>query len=95
MQRAIRFSPDAYADGTKVIPHNLLITGNVISGITSTNTSLPAISIVNGSVEGLTVTNNKMSRIGNGKGIAYTNSCAKVNITGNSLDDNTYAGYRQ
>jgi hypothetical protein len=92
--RAIRFSPNAYADGTQVVPKRLVIDTNTISGITETDPFIPAIGVFKGTVDGLTITNNKLSKLTNKKAVGYTSGCTVTSISNNLLDDLLYVALK-
>ena len=80
--QGIRFSPNAFADGFTFIPKNVTITENTITKALAN----PGISIVNGQVDGLTVTNNKLAQITSKRAINIPTGCTNVINTGNTMD---------
>jgi hypothetical protein len=88
--RGIRFSPNPYASGYTFTPKAVTITDNTISGITETDPYIPAIGVFKGNIDGLTISNNKLSKISNGKAIGHTKGCTNVTVSANTLDDQNY-----
>lgn len=90
-KRGIRFSPDPSADGYKPIPSNLIITKNNIKTLTETDKFIPAISVVNGTVEGVKITDNKMYSIQNKNYIGVAKACQNV-IQSNNIAEGQVLG---
>lgn len=61
----IRYSHKPFFDGTQNTPKNLVIDNNIIDTVTTSTSYIPAIQITGSSVDGLQVSNNKMSNIRN------------------------------
>lgn len=81
-RRGIRFSPNPYPDGYIPFPNNFIVVGNLFNGIN--DSSAPVISIVNGSINGVLIANNKIKNF-NGKNWVYTDkNCKKVTLKNNS-----------
>ncbi len=87
--RGIRFSPDPYTDGYKPVPNNLVIDNNTISGMTE---SAPAIGVINGTVKGVKITNNKLSAISSKNYISVTPTSTNVVLSGNLVDGLAWSG---
>lgn len=85
-RRGIRFSPDPSDDGFKPTPKNLVISSNVITSITETDKFVPAISVVNGVVNGVKVTSNSMSSITNKKYIGIDKRSTNITQTDNKAE---------
>lgn len=88
--RGIRFSPDPYSDGYKPLPHNLVIDANTLTNITNPTTSLPAISITNGIVDGIKILNNKMNKIASKNYIGISSGSTNITKLGNYVDGVAY-----
>jgi len=86
----ISYNHRPYWDGTQNIPKNLVIDSNTISGVTSTDTYTPAISVNGGLVDGLKVTNNKMSNITNKKYITVQAGSTNVSILNNAVNGTAF-----
>jgi hypothetical protein len=69
----IRYAHNAFWDGTQNIPKNLVIDNNNISSITNTTSYTPVILITGGIVDGVQVTNNKMTNIINKNYVSILN----------------------
>lgn len=85
VRRGIRFSPDPSADGYKPVPKNLQIVNNTLTEIMESDPHVSAISVVNGVVNGVKITDNKMSSVKNSKFITISkgsNPITKINNTG-------------
>lgn len=67
--RGIRFSPNPYPDKTPVTPKHVVIEDNILTSVKDTH--MPAIAVMNGSVEDLIIARNKLSKLGNNKPIVY------------------------
>jgi hypothetical protein len=75
--RGIRFShEDPY------VPSNLIIDNNTLTDVHDVP-NIPAIWVTNGNVNGLTITNNKLTSIANQKYIGITSGSTNVNILNN------------
>jgi hypothetical protein len=97
VRRAIRFSPDPSADGYKPVPKNLKIVNNTLTEITESDPHVSAISVVNGVVNGVKITDNKMSSVKNRKFITISkgsNPITQINNTGegNALGSQSVGG---
>ena len=79
----IRFSPEPYPNGFTFVPNNVTITGNSLNTITGGS---PAISIVNGKVNGLTITNNILTLITSKRAINIAPGSTNVTNSGNIMD---------
>ncbi len=86
VRRAIRFSPDPSSDGFKPVPKNLIISENTISTVSETDKFVPAISVVNGVVNGVKVTSNAMTSISNGKYIGISKGSTNIVQNNNKAD---------
>lgn len=86
VRRAIRFSPDPSSDGYKPVPKNLIISGNTISTVSETDKFVPAISVVNGVVNGVRVTSNSLASITNGKYIGISKGSTNVVQNNNKVE---------
>lgn len=86
VRRGIRFSPDPSADGFKPVPKNLTISENTISTVSETDKFVPAISVVNGVVNGVRITSNNLSSITNGKFIGISNGSSSITQQNNRAD---------
>lgn len=84
--RAIRFCPSPFFDGTVVVPQKVIIDNNTLSGIQETDPSVAAIDIINGNINGLQITNNKMSNIANQKYILFPKGCTNVSQSDNQAN---------
>jgi hypothetical protein len=82
----IRFDHRAFWDGSQNIPKNLVIDNNTISQVTTTASYVPVITVTGGVVDGLQVTNNKMSAIANKKYLSILSGCTNVTNSGNTAD---------
>lgn len=85
----IRFDHRPFWDGTQNIPKNLVIDNNTISQVTTTASYIPVITITGGVVDGVQVTNNKMSAITNKKYLSILSGCTNVVNSGNTADGAT------
>lgn len=82
----IRFDHRAFWDGSQNIPKNLVIDNNTIKQVTTTASYIPVITITGSVVNGVQVTNNKMSAIANKKYINIQSGSTNVNTSGNTAD---------
>jgi hypothetical protein len=87
--RGIRFCPGPGSDGFQYNPQNLVIDNNTLSNVHD-EANQPAIMIINGNVNGVTITNNKMNGITDQKYISVTSGSTNVNVTGNLVDGMPY-----
>lgn len=87
--RGIRFSTEPYANGTPVLPNNVSFINNTINGVTDTS-GLAAISQINGKVNGLTISGNKLSNITNKKYINYSPNSTNVKYYNNLVNGAAY-----
>lgn len=83
----IRFDSVAYSDGFKATPRNVQVIGNTISHLRG---SAPAISFVNGPIQGLVVQNNKLSDIAGKPYISLFNSVQTAQTSGNTVNSQLY-----
>ncbi|WP_373531714.1 hypothetical protein [Vampirovibrio sp.] len=83
--RGIRFSTEPYANGTQVLPRNVSFINNTMNGVKDTS-GLAAISQINGKVNGLTITGNKLSNIANKKYINYSTASTSVKYYNNLVN---------
>jgi hypothetical protein len=88
--RGIRFSHEPGTDGYQYVPQNLVIDNNTLTNVTETASYVPAIWVANGLVNGVQVTNNKMSAIANKKYITVTPGSTNVSMLGNLVDGVAY-----
>lgn len=88
--RAIRYSHEPAVDGYQYIPHNLIIDNNIIKMVNEPNLQVSAISIINGIIDGVQVTNNKLSEVANKQYISVFPSCTNVSVQGNMVDGVAY-----
>jgi hypothetical protein len=88
---AIRYAHNAFWDGTQNIPKNLVIDSNTISSVTNTTSYTPVISVTGGIVDGVQITNNKMSGIINKKYFGVQQGCTNVSILNNLADGVAYS----
>lgn len=86
----IRYAHNAFWDGIQNTPKNLVIDNNTISGVTNTTSYTPVISVTGGIVDGVQVTNNKLSAITNKKYVSVLQGCTNVSILGNLVDGVAY-----
>jgi hypothetical protein len=91
VRRGIRFSPDPSADGYKPVPKNLQIINNTLSEITESDPHVSAISIVNGVVNGVKVTDNKISSVKNRKFITISKGSNPITQINNTADGKALA----
>jgi hypothetical protein len=82
----IRFDHRAFWDGTQNIPKNLVIDGNTFTKITNTTSYTPVIQVTGGAVNGVQITNNKMSQITNKKYYSVIQGSTNLNILNNTVD---------
>jgi hypothetical protein len=87
--RGIRFSTEPYANGTLVLPSNVSFINNTMNGVTDTS-GLAAISQINGKVNGLTISDNKLSNITNKKYINYSPNSTNVKYYNNLVNGAPY-----
>lgn len=80
----IRYDHRPFWDGTQNTPKNLVIDSNTITGVTNTTSYTPVITVTGGPVNGVQVTNNKMSQITNKNFISILSTCTNVTKTNNS-----------
>lgn len=88
--RGIRFSPDKFSDGYTFIPRNLIISGNTLTGVTTTTKYLPAISVANGKVNGVKITSNKLNSISNKNYIGVSSGSTNVTRLDNQAEGAAY-----
>jgi hypothetical protein len=86
--RAIRFCPSPFFDGTVVTPKKVIIDSNTLSNITDSNRDTPAIAVIDGKVDGLQITKNKMYSIKSSKYIAIQPGCTNI-VQSSNLVNNT------
>lgn len=86
VRRGIRFSPDPSDDGYKPTPKNLVISNNNLSSITETDKFIPAISVVNGVVNGVRITFNTMSSVTNRKYIGVDKRSTSITQSDNKAE---------
>jgi hypothetical protein len=89
--RGIRFSPEPYADGYTFVPTNVAIENNVLSGVRDGNTSIPAISIINGKVNTLRIVGNKMTGVASRNYIRIVPGSTGVTLAGNYAENTLLA----
>jgi len=87
--RAIRVCPSPFFDGTTVKPHQLTIANNTINSITEPNREVAAIEIINGKVDGLKITGNKMINIASKKYIHIAPGSTLITQASNLADGST------
>lgn len=83
--RGIRYSHEPGSDGFESVPSNLLIDSNTLTNVNDVP-NIPAIWVVNGIVNGVTITNNQMTGISNKKYIGVTTGSSAVSILNNMAD---------
>jgi hypothetical protein len=88
--RAIRYSHEPAVDGYQYVPSNLIIDNNTIKTVSETNSQVSAISIINGIINGVQVTNNKLSGIANKQYISIYPTCTNVSVLGNTVEGVAY-----
>lgn len=86
----VRYAHNAFWDGTQNIPKNIIIDSNTFSSVTNTTSYTPVISVTGGIVDGLQVTNNKMSGITNKKYIAVQAGSTNVSVLNNVVDGTAF-----
>lgn len=87
--RGIRFSTEPYENGTTYTPSKVVFSNNTLDGVKDTS-GTAAISQVNGKVNGLTITGNKLSNIANKKYIGYSSTSTNVTYTNNTVNGAAY-----
>jgi len=87
---AIRYAHNAFWDGTQNVPKNLVINNNTISTVTNTTSYTPVIMVTGGIVDGVQVTNNKMTNITNKKYVTIQNGSTNVSILNNAVEGVAY-----
>lgn len=87
---AIRFSHNPFFDGTQNTPKNLTIDNNTIDTVTNPTPYIPAIQVLGSTVEGLQVTNNKMSNIHSNAYIKIPNDNKDTAIQSNLVNNKIY-----
>ncbi|HEY9687747.1 MAG TPA: right-handed parallel beta-helix repeat-containing protein [Coleofasciculaceae cyanobacterium] len=89
VNRGIRFSNDPFEDGYVAVPKNLVFDNNTFTGVTTTSTSYPTISLLNRKIDGVKINYNKFNQIANKK---YIGTGPAVNVTqlGNMVDGVAY-----
>lgn len=88
--RGIRYSHEPGTDGVQNVPKNLVIDSNTLAGVTETAGGVPAISEINGVVNGIKVTNNKLSSITNKSYISVMQGSTAVSILNNMVNGAAY-----
>lgn len=87
--RGIRYAHTAGSDGFQYVPKNLVIDNNTLDDVHDVP-RVPAIWVTGGAVNGVTVTNNKLSRIANGQYIGLADYSTVSDITGNVVEGLLY-----
>jgi len=87
---AISYNHRPFWNGFQNIPKNLVIDSNTISNVTNTTSYIPAISVNGGLVDGLKITNNKMTSITNKKYINVQSGSTNVSILDNAVNGTAY-----
>ena len=83
--RGIRFSHEPGSDGFQYVPQNLIIDSNTLNNVTD-SPNIPAIMVINGNVNGVSITKNKLSNIANKKYISVSTGSTNVSILDNAVD---------
>ena len=82
--RGIRYSHEAFPDGSNNTPQNLVINDNTVENLSDPNT--PAIFIGNGVIDNLQMNNNQLLSITNKKAIELGKDVHIINAQNNTLD---------
>lgn len=89
--RGIRYCHEAFFDGFQYVPHELAIANNTLYNVTDPAKYVPAIGLIRGKVDGLTLSDNKLSDIASKNYLAVIEGCTNVTSTGNTADGVTVA----
>jgi len=87
--RGIRYSHEPGSDGFQYVPSNLLIDSNTLTNVHDVS-GIPAIWVVNGNVNGVTISNNNMSGITNQDYVSVTSGSTSVSILNNLAEGQPY-----
>jgi len=89
VQFAIRYAHNAFYDGFQNVPKNLVIDNNTISNVTGLSNT-PVVNVVGGIVDGVQLTNNKMSAIASKRYFNVIAGSTNVSILNNIVDGVAY-----
>lgn len=85
--RGIRFSPNAYEDGFKPMPQKVEITNNMLENI---GTEAPAISVVNGGINSLSINRSKLQKILSKQYFSISPQSSNVSVILNTVEGASY-----
>jgi hypothetical protein len=88
--RGIRFSHEPGSDGFQYVPQNLIIDNNTLIRVTDPTRGEPAIMVINGNVNGVKITNNKLSTIASKTYIVVSQGSTNVSVLSNLVDGVAY-----
>jgi len=86
-----RLSMNRYPDGYQPHGSNLVLTNNTIAGVSTTDKGQATVRVVYGGVTGVTLTNNRFSRIANKRPRSFDRACTGVKVAGNTLDGSPHS----
>ena len=83
--RGLRFSPAPYPNGFTPVPKNFVVIGNTFN--TVTNSSYPVIAVVNGRVDGVTISGNRIIKYYGKNWSDIDSRCTSVSVSNNTLSN--------
>lgn len=84
--RGIRFSHEPFYDGYQYVPHNLVIDSNTLNTVKEPNKAVPAIAVINGKIDGIKLSQNKLASIASKNYIGLVKGCTNVSEVDNIAD---------
>jgi len=88
--RGIRYSHEPATDGFNYTPTNLVIDNNTLDTVHD-SPNIPAILVIGGPVNGVTISNNRLTNISNGKYITVSAGSTQTSADGNIVEGLLYA----
>jgi hypothetical protein len=86
--RGVRFSHEPFHDGFQYVPRNLVIANNTLNVVREPATQVPAIAVLNGKVDGVKLSQNKLYSIASKNYIGLVPGCTNVSSVGNLAEGN-------
>lgn len=84
--RGIRYCHEPFYDGFQYVPRDLAIANNTLHNVTEPAKNVPAIAVIRGRVDGLTLSGNKLSAIASKNYLGIIAGCTNITSSGNTAD---------